>query len=247
MPLTGGNNFFHGSFSAVWSRIATKTPFPDTCQCTTLQDNGAGISWSFTVPAAGSLTFSHITTFSPTGKQALETSKTADSPTSTAGGTNGYTITIANPNPESVTLDSIVDTLPAGFSYVANSTTGVTTANPAINGQTLTWAGPLVVPGNSSVVLSFDVTVSSTPGDYFNQAGGEAAGGYTVLSTGPTAKITVTALSADVSIMKSDAPDPVTVGQLLVYTLLVSNGGPDAAAGVTGHRHAAGDGRRSSR
>ena len=40
------------------------------------------------------------------------------------GGTDGYTITIHNPNAGAATVNSITDTLPAGFSYVAGSTTG---------------------------------------------------------------------------------------------------------------------------
>ena len=73
-------------------------PFPDTCACTDLLDNGAGISWNFSIPAGGSATYSHVTTFSPPGLEGLVTSKTADSPTSPAGTQNGYTITIQNPN-----------------------------------------------------------------------------------------------------------------------------------------------------
>jgi uncharacterized repeat protein (TIGR01451 family) len=37
---------------------------------------------------------------------------------------------------------------------------------------------------------------------------------------------------ADLSIVKSDSPDPVVVGQPLTYTLFVSNAGPDDAANV---------------
>ncbi|OAD20384.1 protein containing DUF11 [Candidatus Thiomargarita nelsonii] len=37
----------------------------------------------------------------------------------------------------------------------------------------------------------------------------------------------------DLSLSKSDAPDPVNVGQDLTYTLTVTNNGPDAATGVT--------------
>ena len=192
VPLTGGNNFYQNFYGTVWGFIGTKAPFPDTCACTTFQDNGAGISWNFSIPTGGSATYSHFTTFSPLGLQALVTSKTADSPTSVAGSQNGYTITIENGNPDPVTLNSITDTLPAGFSYVSGSTTGVTTNDPAISAQLLTWSGPFVVPANSSVSLHFAVTVASTAGDYFNEAGGEADGGYTVNGTGPTAPITVT-------------------------------------------------------
>lgn len=38
--------------------------------------------------------------------------------------------------------------------------------------------------------------------------------------------------SADLSITKTDAPDPATAGQQVTYTITVSNAGPDAAGGV---------------
>jgi len=232
VPITGGDNFYQAFYSSVWSWIGTKVTFPDTCACTVFQDNGGGISWVFTVAAGGSLTFSHVTTFSPTGREALATSKTADSPTSPAGSQDGYTITISNPNPNAVTLNSITDTLPAGFSYVAGSTTGVTTSDPSVSGQSLTWGGPFTVPANGSVSLHFLVTVASTPGTYFNEAGGDAANGYTVLTTGPTAPITVTA-KADLGITKTASPDPAFVGDAITYTLTVTNHGPDASSGGT--------------
>ena len=37
---------------------------------------------------------------------------------------------------------------------------------------------------------------------------------------------------ADLSLTKSDSPDPVTVGAVLTYTILVSNAGPDPATNV---------------
>ena len=118
-------------------------PFPDT-SASTLLDNGAGISWNFSIPAGGSATYSHQTLISAPGLQGLVTSKTADSPTSPAGTQNGYTITMKNPNAFPVTVSSITDTLPAGFTY-AGSTTGATTNGPAIDGQNLTWSGSFPV------------------------------------------------------------------------------------------------------
>jgi uncharacterized repeat protein (TIGR01451 family) len=232
VPLTGGDNFYQARYSSVWSWIGTKVTFPDTCDCTVFQDNGGGISWVLSLAAGGSLTFSHVTTFSPTGREALPTSKTADAPTAAPGSQDGYTITIANPNPDPVTLNSITDTLAAGFSYVAGSTTGVTTNDPSISGQSLTWNGPFTVAANGSVSLHFLVTVASTPGTYFNEAGGNAAGGYTVLSTGPTAPITITA-TADLGITKTASPDPAFVGDAITYTLVVTNNGPDTSSGGT--------------
>jgi len=46
------------------------------------------------------------------------------------------------------------------------------------------------------------------------------------------AKVVDTA-SADLSIIKTDAPDPISVGANLTYTLTVTNNGPDAASNVT--------------
>ncbi len=39
--------------------------------------------------------------------------------------------------------------------------------------------------------------------------------------------------AADLSVTKTDSPDPVHIGQNLTYTIAVRNNGPDAATGVT--------------
>src|SRR5437762_943410 len=147
IALTGGDNYYQDEFDFVWSWIGSKMPFPDTCACTDHVDNGAGIGWNFSIPAGGSATYSHVTTFSPLGLEGLLTSKTADIPTSPVGTQNGYTITIENPNVNDVTVSSIIDTLPAEFSYVPGSTTGATTDDPVIVGQMLTWSESFDVPG----------------------------------------------------------------------------------------------------
>jgi hypothetical protein len=68
-PLTGGSHHFESNFDNVWFGIThTGTQFPDTCDCSINQDNGAGLSWPASVPANGTLSFSLLTTFSPTGK-----------------------------------------------------------------------------------------------------------------------------------------------------------------------------------
>src|SRR6266550_4777786 len=47
-----------------------------------------------------------------------------------------------------------------------------------------------------------------------------------------TATTTVTAV-ADLSVLATDAPDPIHLGQTLTYTLRVANNGPSSATGVT--------------
>jgi uncharacterized repeat protein (TIGR01451 family) len=226
-PLSAGSSYMEAGFSDVWARIGSQQPFPNTCECSVYIDNGAGLSWAGTVAAGGKATFSHLTVFSPLGRVPLSTAKTADQATAQPGAADGYTITVANPNTSSVTLDSITDTLPVGFTYTPGSTTGATSADPSVSGQTLTWTGLFAVPAGGSISLHFGVTVSSTSGDYLNEATA-AATGFTVAPTGPTAQITVTAgVGSDLAITKADAPDPVAVGGSLTYTLTVTNNGPD--------------------
>src|SRR4029077_8200169 len=50
IPTPGGNNYFQNRFDHVWEAIGSKAAFPDTCACTDLLDNGAGISWNFSIP-----------------------------------------------------------------------------------------------------------------------------------------------------------------------------------------------------
>lgn len=191
-PLTTGSSYLEDGFGDVWAAVGTRQPLPNQCaECASYVDNGIALSWSLTIPAGGSSTVSHFTTFSPLGIVPLSTTKTADAATAAAGAADGYTITVHNPNTSPVVVDSIFDTLPAGFAYTAGSTTGATTANPTVIGQTLTWAGPFTVPATGSRSLHFGVTVASTPGQYSNQAGATSSA-LAVAPTGPTAAVTVT-------------------------------------------------------
>ncbi|MGH2592957.1 MAG: proprotein convertase P-domain-containing protein [Anaerolineae bacterium] len=65
---------------------------------------------------------------------------------------------------------------------------------------------------------------------------------WTAYNPGPTDLVSDTdtatvmvqiAEAADLSFTKTDSPDPVTVGQILTYTLAVNNAGPSNAASVT--------------
>lgn len=190
-PLSSGGHYYEDFYSSVWAKIGSQQPFADSCgQCSSYVDNGAGLSWDLALAAGGSLTRSHLTVFSPLGRVPLTTSMTADSPTAIGGGSNGYTITIHNPNTTAVTLTDVTDTLPSGFSYIPGSSSGATVADPSIVGQNLAWAGPIPVPASGDISIHFNVTVSTTPGEYFNNAGGNATG-FTVAPSGDTAKITV--------------------------------------------------------
>ena len=148
----------------MWAKVARRAQLPDQCEACDLDvDNGAGLSWDVTVPANGTATRSHLTTFSPLGNGPLSTTKTADQPSVVAGATDGYTITVHNPNAADATVTSVTDTLPTGFGYQPGSTTGASTANPTVAGQQLTWSGSFTVAAHQDLTLHFSVTAPLVP------------------------------------------------------------------------------------
>jgi uncharacterized repeat protein (TIGR01451 family) len=191
IPITGGSSAYEAGYSAVWAAIGSQTSFPNTCLCTDYIDNGAGLSWSGTLAASTSATFSHFTVFSPLGVTTPFLTKTAAADTVAAGSGDSYTITVNNPTGGDVVLGSITDHLPDGFTYIPGSSSGLTTTDPTVSGQDVTWAGPLTVPAGGTATLTFSVMVATTAGTYDNSADATAEG-TTVVGTGPTATVTVT-------------------------------------------------------
>ena len=133
--------------------------------------------------------------------------KTADSATATPGGTDGYTISVANPGSGDITLTSLTDTLPAGFTYTASSTTGGVTTDPGVSGQTLTWNGPITVTAGATLHVHFSVKVSTTPGTYTNSA---TATGDGLIIIGATNVAPVTVAGAVATTVAPAAPVAAT-------------------------------------
>ena len=246
-PLTPGSRYFQAEYDQVWAKIGAQQPFDDTClACDTRVDNGAGLSWQFTVPAGGQVTQSHLLSISPTGVVPLVTAKTAQSATVQAGGTDAYTITISNPGSTAVPLTSVTDTLPAGFTYRPGTTTGVTQGDPQVSGRTLTWPTSASVPGGGSISLTFGVDVPCTPGTFTNDAGGNATG-VPVAPVEDTAPVTVTgSCGTGQPAVTGIAATPATTqysDPAVLKATLTSGGAPLTGAPVTitlaGTAHAA--------
>lgn len=88
--LSTGNSYLETNFGSVWTAIAAHTGFDSTCKCTELVDQGAGLSWSLTIPANRETTVSQLTVFSPTGIPISPTTPTSSpSTTSTTQPTTG--------------------------------------------------------------------------------------------------------------------------------------------------------------
>ena len=144
-----------------------------------------------------------------------------------AGNQITYTLLVTNKLDKLVSGVRVVDTLPAGVSYVsATSTKGSCSHSSGI-----------VTCGLGTLSDFEDVTITITvtaglPGFATNVA--------TVVANGPdidgsdNTAVTSTEIisSADLQVVGSDNPDPVHLGNALTYTLTISNRGPSSAAGV---------------
>jgi uncharacterized repeat protein (TIGR01451 family) len=154
----------------------------------------------------------------------------------TAGATLAYTITVTNAGPDPAATVQWSDTLPAGATFAAltPSPGWSCTPPPGGSGGTVTCSiGTLPV---GSAVFSLSVTVDpSVP------VGTVLSNTATLTSTTPdpdTGDLTATetttvGTSADLSVTKDDAADPVFPGDDLAYTITVANAGPSNAEAVT--------------
>lgn len=161
----------------------------------------------------------------------------SDSPDPVVAGTNiTYTIGVTNLTAAEATTVALSDTLPANTTFVSVTApagwdcttpavggTGTVTCTIAALGASLSASFPLVVnvdAGTSDgTVISNTASVSSTDDPV---AGNNSATTTTTVSTG-----------ADVSVTKSDSPDPATAGGNITYAIAVANAGPSVASTLT--------------
>lgn len=159
----------------------------------------------------------------------------SDSPDPVGPGQNiTYHLTVTNNGVASVPSTTsgvkVTDTLPPGVTLVSaspstGSCSGTATISCALG----------IFPGGASATIDIVVTVSpsASSGTLTNTATVSAVTADPN-SANDTAMATTTVVNgADLSLTKTDSPDPVHTHDNLTYTITVHNGGPLAAAGVT--------------
>ena len=169
-------------------------------------------------------------TTSVTGEADLSVVK-SDSPDPVVAGTNlSYTLTVANAGPSDATGVALTDTLPAGVTFVSS-----VPGSPACSESAgaVTCALGTVASGATSTVniqVRVDPSTRSTLTNTASVASNETD--PNAVNDTSTATTSVTA-QADLSVTKSDSPDPVVAGTVLSYTLTVANVGTSSATGVS--------------
>ncbi|HLI58121.1 MAG TPA: DUF11 domain-containing protein [Solirubrobacteraceae bacterium] len=170
--------------------------------------------------------------------------KTAAPTSVTAGGQVTYTLLVTNNGPDDASGVTVTDPLPAGETLVS-----ATPSQGSCSG-TSCQLGTIADGGQAQILVTVDVSTSvsgtvtntasvaaSTPDP--NQANNTSSATVTVAADspgspdGPPGAPRTTNGQSDLSIVKRVNHAAARPGQLLTYTLVITNHGPDAASGVT--------------
>ena len=151
----------------------------------------------------------------------------SDSPNNVVAGEDlTYTIDVTNAGPSTAHNVTVTDPLPGGVSFVSADHGG------SLGGGNVTWSLGDVAAG-TTVSLQLVVHVNSNrTTNLSNTATATTSTTETAPGNNADTEATNVTTSADLSITKSDAPDPVFVNGTLTYTLSVHNDGPSDATAV---------------
>ncbi len=190
-----------------------------------------------------------LTSLSLNAQSDLSITKTVNNATPNVGDEITFTITIHNEGPNVATGVTVRDVIPSGYGNLTNVSNGGSAA-----GTTVLWPNltiPVGVNPSDDIVLTVNVTVLAS-GEYNNRAEIIASdqtdpdsdpslsfdqddgldGTPDGVDDDETNIVTVVPMRADLSLTKTvDNPTP-NIGDTVVFTVTVTNDGPDTATGV---------------
>jgi uncharacterized repeat protein (TIGR01451 family) len=209
----------------------------------------SGTAVSDTVSVSSAVTDPNLVNNSATAADVVATAGQADLVTTnsatpisvTAGSNVTYTQSVTNNGPAAGTGVTFTQTTPPNttFQSITAPPGWICGTQPAVGGTgtiTCTDASNLGVNASASFTLVLQVNAGTPSGTSITETDTATAGNIVPGLTTNRASATVVvanANSADVAIVKTAAPNPVTEGTALTYTLTVTNNGPASATNVT--------------
>lgn len=182
---------------------------------------------SFTSGAFSSTTFSN-TVVTPVFQPILSAQKTASTQNATVGDTVSYTITVTNQGNYGAQIN-LTDNIPTGTILVPNSV--------IVNGQPLPAANPAAgipagtVAAGATTTITFSVVIDTlpTPQQLVNQASVALSftlpDGRNITGSVLSNILTISVSAPDVDVVKSTTSMSVSVGDVVTYSIAVTNNG----------------------
>jgi len=173
--------------------------------------------------------------FSNCNQADLQISKSASPSPATAGGDLFYSITVTNNGPAPANNVTVVDTLPTGVTFVANTDSCVSTAPPP--GEFTCSLGTIASGASKNftlqVKIASNITVPGGPTSITNTAVVSADEEDPDTSNNTASVTTLVEERADLQLIKVCKPDnPLAAGATATCTITVQNLGPSDARGV---------------
>lgn len=175
----------------------------------------------------------------------LELTKSVTPITGSAGDIVTFNIQIFNNNSLGGTVDatgvSVRDYIPSGYTIVPGSANFAGQYN--LGDNTITWSN-LTVPVGSRITLTFQAVIKST-GSYTNiaeiiasdQFDPDSTPNNNVLAEDDQDDAAIILDVADLSLQKTVSPTSVSINDNVVFTIRVTNSGPNNASGITVSDH----------
>lgn len=152
-----------------------------------------------------------------------------------AGAILTYTLMVSNGGPSSAVNVVVADDLPAGVSVVSVNGTGGASCNAGVPGNAAlptTCTFDSIASGDAETMTIVVTVLPGTTGLLQNDASVSSDTPDNNNANNLVTEMTTVQTEADLSVTKTDLPDPVVAGAGLTYVLNVSNNGPSVARAV---------------
>lgn len=171
------------------------------------------------------------------GQADLAVTKTASPDPVLPGNDLAYTIAVSNNGPDDAANVTLNDALPPGVTFVSFSPAGWQPTTPAVGNTGTITASNSTVTSGATATFTLVVHVDTA-----------APGGATIGNTATVASATtdpapennsattttqVKGAQADLAVTITNSPDPVVPGNDVIYSIVVTNNGPDDAANAS--------------
>lgn len=251
--LPAGTVFVPGSVVVRGTSVPSANPVSGITLGTLAAGTSATVTFQVNVqslPASGSLGNQAVVSYSsgafsgisnsnsistPVFQPVISINKSASTTNATLGDQIGYTLVVRNTGNLSAQVN-VTDTIPAGLTFIAGSVTVNGTARPGTSPVTGISLGTLAPGGTSTVVFQTTLSSIPSPPTLQNQATASYAyqlpSGRSLSGSAVSNQVQIAASAPNVTITKTvNAPD-VTVGEILTYTVVVTNAGIAAVQNV---------------